>query len=99
MASWIVSQDSGGVSIAVQVIPRAHKSEIVGLHGDALKVRLAAPPVEGAANEALVAYLAGRLGLRRREVSLVSGEHSRRKVVRIHGLSADQVAAQLLVGA
>ncbi len=96
MASWIVSQDSGSVTIAVQVIPRARKSEIVGLHGDALKVRLAAPPVEGAANEGLVAYLADRLGLRRREVSLISGERSRRKVVRIQGLNAEQVAARLL---
>ncbi len=96
MPSWIVSEDQAGVTIAVQVIPRARRSEVVGLHGDALKIRLAAPPVGGAANEALAAFLAEALGIRRREVVLVSGEHSRRKLLRIQGVSADEVVSRLL---
>lgn len=96
MAEWIVAEDAEGVTIALHVIPRARRSEVTGLHGAALKVRLAAPPVEGAANEALVAFLAGALGVRRREVRLVSGERSRRKLVRIDGVNAATVSARLL---
>ena len=58
---------------------------MAGLHGEALKVRLAAPPVEGKANEALVAFLAGRFAVPKRNVSIVSGEHSREKRVEIVG--------------
>ena len=95
MASWIVAEDTGGVTIAVQVIPRAHRGEVAGAIGDALKVRVAAPPVEGAANEALVAFLASALGTRKRDISVVSGAHSRRKLVHIAGLNAQQVAERL----
>ena len=73
------------VRVSVHVQPRASKSEIVGLHGAALKVRLQAPPVEGAANEALVALFADRLGLPRRSVRVVAGATSRGKVVEIEG--------------
>lgn len=96
LATWIVAEDQTGVTIAVQVLPRARRSEVVGLHGDALKVRVAAPPAEGAANEALIALLAAGLGIRKREISLVSGERSRRKLVRIEGLDGARVAARLL---
>ena len=59
MPAWIVAQDREGVTIAVQVVPRARRSEVAGPQGERLKVRVAAPPVEGAANEALLAFLAG----------------------------------------
>ncbi len=95
MARWIIAANEQGVTIALQVIPRARRSEVTGLHGDALKVRLAAPPVEGAANEALIAFLADRLGIRKRDVTLVSGERSRHKLVRIEGVSAATVEASL----
>jgi uncharacterized protein len=96
--AWIRSEDAAGVTIAVQVIPRARQNVVVGPQGDALKVRLAAPPVEGAANEALIAYLAELLGVRRREVSLVSGAQARRKLVRIQGLQAGEVTERLVGG-
>lgn len=95
MPDWIVSEDAAGVTIAVQVVPRATRNEVAGVQGDLLKVRITAPPVEGAANEALLAFLAKALGLRRRDVELVSGEHARRKLVRIRGLDAAAARARL----
>lgn len=73
----------GTIRFAVHVQPRASRSEVLGQHGDALKVRLQAPPVDGAANDALVELLAGVLGLPRREIRLVSGQTARRKVVEV----------------
>lgn len=73
----------GTIRFAVHVQPRASRSEVLGRHGDALKVRLQAPPVDGAANDALVELLAGALGLARREIRLVSGQTARRKVVEV----------------
>ncbi len=96
MEPWITAEDPTGVTITVQVIPRARKNQVVGPQGDALKLRIAAPPVEGAANEALIAFLAEALGLRKRDLSLHAGEHGRRKVVRIEGLDAAAVATRLL---
>ena len=63
--------------------PGAKRTEIAGLHGESLKIRLAAPPVEGKANEALLRFIAAELGLRRSEVALVRGETSREKTVRV----------------
>jgi uncharacterized protein len=75
------------------VQPRASRSEVVGTHGAALKVRLLAPPVDGAANDALVALFAERLGVSRRDVRIVQGATSRAKVVEIDGTTADAVRA------
>ena len=71
---------------------------MTGWYGDAVKIRLAAPPVDGAANTALVAFLAERLGLPRTSVTVVAGATGRRKRVRIAGLSLDQVLGALGVG-
>ena len=81
------------VRVNVHVQPRASRSEIVGVHGAALKVRLQAPPVEGAANEALVALLAEQLKVPRRAVRVVGGATSRSKTVEIEGTTADEVRA------
>ncbi len=81
----------GAVSFEVKVAPRASKSEIVGIEGDALKVRLKAPPVEGKANEALVKFLADALGVSRSAVEIVSGHTSRKKVVRIKGTTPEKI--------
>jgi uncharacterized protein (TIGR00251 family) len=81
----------GSVRFSVRVQPRASRSEIVGLHGDALKVRLSAPPVDGAANEALVELVAGALGVGRRAVRIVSGASSRSKTVEVEGVTAAAV--------
>ena len=81
------------VRVAVHVQPRASRSEIVGVHGAALKVRLQAPPVDGAANDALVGLLAERLGVPRRSVHVGAGATSRAKQVEIEGTTEDAVRA------
>ena len=78
-----ISERAGTLRFDVRVQPRASKEEITGVHHGALRVRLRAPPVDGAANDALVIFLAGELGLSRREVRIVSGHGSRSKVVEI----------------
>lgn len=83
------------VRLTVHVQPRASRSEIVGLHGAALKVRLQAPPVDGAANDALVALLAERLGVPRRSVRVVAGATSRAKMVEVDGTTEAVVRALL----
>jgi uncharacterized protein (TIGR00251 family) len=68
---------------------------VAGLHGDALKIRLAAPPVDGAANDALIAFLSQQLGVSRSTIHLLSGLSSRSKVVAVDGLSAEAVRHRL----
>ena len=87
----IVQPVAGGVRFTVRVQPRASRSEVCGVHGEALKVRLAAPPVEGAANDALVALLADELDVARRSVRIVSGLASRMKVVQVDGIDSGPV--------
>ena len=82
---------AGRVRFAVRVQPRASRTEVVGVHGGALKVRLRAPPVDGAANEALVDYLAEQLGVPRRAVRVVAGAASRAKTVEVDGADAGRV--------
>ena len=81
--------------LVVHVQPRARRSEAAGRHGDAWKVRLAAPPVDGAANEELVRFLAEQLGVPRRAVRITAGLTARRKTVEIDGLADELVAAKL----
>ncbi len=83
--------------IKVYVQPRSSKSEVVGLHGDAIRIRVAAPPVDDAANEALRELIAARLGVAKRCVRVIAGWSSRRKVVEVEGLGAE-VSAMLLKG-
>ena len=92
--SWI-TQTPRGVTLNVHATPRASKNQIQGLHGDAVKIRLRAPPVEGKANAALVAYLAGTLDVPERDVVLLSGETGRRKRIAIAHLDLSTVAARL----
>lgn len=87
----VISDSKDGVTLAVHVVPRSARNEIVGLHGEALRIRVHAPPVGGAANAALVATVAEALGVAKRQVEIVSGHASRRKVLRIVGLSAAEV--------
>jgi hypothetical protein len=84
-----------GTRLALRVQPRASRSEVAGRHGEALKVRLAAQPVDGAANEALVRFLAEALQVPRAAVTLVAGPVSRSKVVQVAGLAPDDVARRL----
>jgi len=82
-------------TLAIKVIPNAPRSEIVGTLGNALKVKVHAPPVEGRANDALCEFLAERLDLPRRAVTVVRGETSRQKIVRIDGLNTEDVNSRL----
>lgn len=86
-----VQRHGGSVRFNVHVQPRASRSEVAGLHGDALKVRLSAPPVEGAANEALVELLARLFDVGKRAVRVVAGASSRAKIVEVDGVSEEQV--------
>jgi uncharacterized protein (TIGR00251 family) len=85
--------------LAVHVQPRARRTEAAGLHGDAVKVRVAAPPVDGAANEELARYVAERVGVARAAVRVVAGASSRRKVVEVEGVSTEAARRALLGGA
>ena len=94
-----VRDEQGGVVLEVLVQPRASRTRTVGEHDGRLKLQLAAPPVDGEANAALVAFLAAALGVRRSEVTLVRGESGRRKTVRVAGVTAARVTAALAGGA
>jgi uncharacterized protein (TIGR00251 family) len=92
----VIRDTAHGVELDVHVIPRARKTEVAGLRGESLLVRLAAAPVEGAANDALVAFVAEWLAVPRRAVRLLSGERSRRKRLSVDGVTADLVRARLV---
>ena len=80
-----------GVTLSVRVTPRAGRDEVVGVEANLLRVRLSAPPVEGAANAALVSLLAGWLNVPRSQVALLRGGSSRHKVVAVRGRTSDDV--------
>jgi len=84
-----------GATFAIKVHPRARKNAITGELGDALKLSLTAPPVEGRANEACIEFLANLLKVPRSSVTIASGQSSRRKVIRVSGVSADEVQKRL----
>ena len=82
-------------TFVVKVHPRAKKNAITGEIGDALKLSLTAPPIEGRANEACIEFLAKLLKLPRSSVTIASGHNSRRKVIRVVGLSAEEVRRRI----
>ena len=86
---------AAGLTLAVRVVPRAGRTAVAGVRGDALLVRLAAAPVAGAANDALVAFLAEILDVPRRDITLVAGHTSRDKRIAISGRTEAQLAARL----
>lgn len=81
--------------VRIHLTPGSRRSEVAGRHGDAWKVRVAAPPERGRANDALEKLLADALGVPRGEVRIVAGHTSRAKVVEVEGLDADEVASRL----
>jgi len=99
MSGWRIEESAGGVTFTVRVIPRSSRSQVAGVKGDALRVKLTAPPVEGAANEALIGFLAERLGVRKSAVSIISGEKNRSKTVRVDGVTRERVEKVLLTDA
>jgi uncharacterized protein (TIGR00251 family) len=93
--AWL-REEAGAVTLELLVQPRASRTRVVGEHDGRLKVQLAAPPVDGEANAALVAFLADALGVRKADVVVVRGETGRRKTVRVAGVTGAQAAAALL---
>jgi uncharacterized protein len=94
-----VTQGAQGVTFAVKVHPRARKNAITGTVGDALKLALTAPPVEGKANQAVIEFFADLFAIPRSSVTIASGETSRNKIVRVAGVSkpvAEQKLAENL---
>jgi uncharacterized protein len=87
-----------GATFQVKVQPRARKNAVVGEAGEALKLALTAPPIEGRANQACIAFLAELLNVARSSVTIAAGQSSRNKVIRVAGVSAAQVEARLLKG-
>ena len=87
---WLSDTPAGAV-LNLRIVPRASKNAIQGEHGDALKIRLCAPPVDGAANAALIEFLAETFSLPRARVQLLSGATSRNKRVLLAGLPAAKV--------
>lgn len=93
MAGKAAAQPQGTLSVRVQ--PRASRNEVAGLVGETLKIRLTAPPVEGAANEACLAFLAKLLDLPPSRLAIIQGDRSRTKLIRITGLTKNEVHARL----
>ena len=90
-----VTESSKGISFSIKVHPRARKNAITGVMGDALKLALTAPPIEGRANQAVIEFFAELFEIPRSSVTIASGETSRNKQVRIAGLTRAAVVARL----
>ncbi len=87
-----------GTRIRIRVQPRASHNRVEGTHGGRLKIRLTAPPVEGAANNALIAFLADLLDVPKRDITIVQGHRGREKVVEVEGLTPKEVRQKTLRG-
>lgn len=84
VTTYLRTEKTGAVIVDIHVIPNASRTQADGEHDGALRVRLHAPPVDGKANLALIAWLAGALGLAKRDIELIRGQTSKRKQLRIH---------------
>jgi uncharacterized protein (TIGR00251 family) len=91
----VIQATATGVALRLRVQPRASRTEVTGALGDEIKIRVAAPPVDGQANEELVRFLAKLLGVPRSAVTIASGSGSRSKVAAIEGIGATEVALRL----
>ena len=92
---WVLTPDEGGTFIPVYVQPRASRTALVGVHDGMLKIAVAAPPVDGEANKALLKGLASILGVSKGQVTLLGGATGRRKRLRVEGLTPQEVAERL----
>ncbi len=87
---------AGEFAVKLRVIPNASRSEVVGMHGESVKLKVASPAVEGRANEAVLELVAERVGVGVREVRLIFGAKAREKLIVVEGLSAEEVRRRLL---
>jgi len=97
--SWLHSEGAAGANaiLALHIQPGAKKTEVAGLHGEALKIRLAAPPVDGKANDCLIGFLADKLGVTKCRIMLVGGVSSRSKRVWVCGMKLEAIKERLLL--
>ena len=93
--AWL-REDAAGVLLLVHLQPGARRTEVCGEHGVRLRIAIAAPPLQGRANEALIRWLSARLGLPRRQLTLVAGQRSRDKTLRAEGLHAAEAMRRLM---
>jgi hypothetical protein len=91
----VLTKTERGIKLAVFVQPKASKNEIIGPHNGALKIKITAPPVDGKANAALVAFLSDVLDIPKRQIEILKGETGRNKSVRILGLSIEEIQQRL----
>jgi uncharacterized protein (TIGR00251 family) len=91
----VISDAPDGAIIDIKVIPRAGRTQLAGTRDNAILIRLAAAPVEGAANDALIAYLSDLLDIPKRNVIIVAGDKSRTKRIKVLGLSATAIRARM----
>jgi hypothetical protein len=93
MPSWF--EDPAGVLLTLHVLPNAPKSQIIGVHGKALKVKIHAPPVDGKANDEIIRFFSKELGIAKNRVQIISGNLSKSKRIRIEGLTWSEVKEKL----
>ena len=86
------NEDDRGITFAVRIVPRASATAIAGDYEGALRIRVAAPPVEGAANRELIRFLAKKFKVPQNAVEIVSGASSKKKIIRLHGVTATALA-------
>jgi uncharacterized protein (TIGR00251 family) len=91
-----ITNAAGGTAFSVRVVPRASKNEVSGRYGQAIKIRLTAPPVEGAANRALIDFLSEILDVRKSQLEILAGHGARDKIVCVVGLRPQEVETRLL---
>ncbi|HNT05510.1 MAG TPA: DUF167 domain-containing protein [Anaerolineae bacterium] len=95
MTESALRETQSGVTIAVHVVPRASRTELAGLHGASLRIRVQAPPVEGAANKELLRFLARRLSVPASRIELLAGAGSRQKLILVRGATLATIIARL----
>ena len=91
---WLSEKDQD-IVLRLHAQPGAKRTSVVGLYGDKLKIAIATPPVDGKANQAIIAFLAKTLGVSKSKISLISGETSREKRIRIQGITANECVDKL----
>lgn len=90
-----MNETSKGIEVHIRAMPRASKNQIQGIYDGALKIRLTTPPVDGKANQALIKFLSKTLGIAKSQIELTQGDTSRRKTVRISGLTKPQLLERI----
>jgi len=90
-----VNETEDGVTFAIHVQPKSSKSELAGIHGDALKIRITAPPIEGRANEECLRFLASLFNVKKNQLVIKAGHQSRNKLISIRGLTPEDIRAVL----